>query len=479
MQRPMSLVSLVGVATAVVLLAGCSGSDDTSESKPESSGTTGTAPSAPKVASFDPPKSFVTMSAYGIDRTAKDNEYTLKAGMVGQTSLIAGLTGVTGHNIAGQAKPWTAPAAAATTTETEDVTAPMPVRLDGKDVVAVAYVQNDKGQGTQKAKGQVVFQWLDSIDGKKVAEVTVDLTPVLGAGQGGDNVASQAYDPATGQIVVGVGAAGTEAAEKGGDVFTVYADPKTGKSTVIPFVTPAGVLNGVVAGAKGGHREGAADGTIVLADGTTGKITKQTPTKQDYLNPAGSGSRHAYLASNSYTGDDTYANALYAVDFASGAVVQTKSQITDDQLSGYTCWGDQAKSVVCTSGASGGREIIGFDDTTGKKAWGYTDKSADRVVPAITAAFHGVVYAQTEAQPVLMDAATGTDVPAASAKPSAGGGSRQGADPATAYGSDLSLYDGKARSPIAVTPYGGAYLQAPTGSNYDLQTVLIALAATS
>lgn len=355
----------------------------------------------------------------------------------------------------------------------------MPVRLDGKDVVAVAYVQNDKGQGTQKAKGQVVFQWLDSIDGKKVAEVTADLTPALGAGQGGDNVASQAYDPATGQIVVGVGAAGTEAAEKGGDVFTVYVDPKTGKSTVIPFVTPAGVLNGVVAGAKGGHREGAADGTIVLADGTTGKITKQTPTKQDYLNPAGSGSRHAYLASNSYTGDDTYANALYAVDFASRAVVQTKSQITDDQLSGYTCWGDQAKSVVCTSGASGGREIISFDDTTGKKAWGYTDKSADRVVPAITAAFHGVIHARTEAQPVLMDAATGTDVPAASAKPSAGGGSRQGADPATAYGSDLSLYDGKARSPIAVTPYGGAYLQAPTGSNYDLQTVLIALAATS
>ncbi|MFI7407579.1 hypothetical protein ACIBU0_02695 [Streptomyces sp. NPDC049627] len=471
-------MAVVGVATAVVLLAGCGGNDDKSDSKPEGGSSTATAPSAPGVPSFDPPKAFVAMSAFGVERTAKDNDYTLQAGMVGPTSLIAGLTGVTGRNIAAQGDPWTVPSAAASTTETLDVTAPMGVQLDGKDVVAIAYVQNDKGNGTQKAKGQVVFQWLDATDGKKVAEVTADLTPALGAGQGGDNVVSQAYDAATGQIVVGVGAAGEEAAKKGGDVFTVYADPKTRKSTVIPFVTPAGVLKGVVAGAKGNHREGAADGTIVIADGTTGKITKQTPTKQDYLNPAGSGSQRAYLASNSYEGNDKYNNVLYSVDYASGAVVQTKLQAVDEQVSAVTCWGDQAKAVVCTSGASGGKEIVGFDDTTGKKTWGYTDKSASRVVPAVTAAFHGIVYAQTEAQPVLMDAATGADVP--TGKPSASWKpSSKGKDPSTTNGSDMSLYIGTPKSPTAVTRYGGAYLQAPSGSNYDLQSVLIALAPTA
>ncbi len=54
----------------------------------------------------------------------------------------------------------------------------MPVQLDGKDVVAIAYVQTVKGNGTQKAKGQVLFQWIDAADGKKVAEVTADLTPI-------------------------------------------------------------------------------------------------------------------------------------------------------------------------------------------------------------------------------------------------------------------------------------------------------------
>jgi hypothetical protein len=274
MKRPMTVV---GVATAAVLLAGCGGSDDKSDSKPESGDSTAAAtPSAPAAASFDPPKAFVAMSAFGVERTDKDNQYTLKPGMVGQSSLIAGLTGVTGRDIAAQGEPWTVPSAAAPTTETLDVTAPMGVQLDGKDVVAIAYVQNDKGNGTQKAKGQVVFQWLNATDGKKVAEVTADLTPALGAGQGGDNVVSQAYGAATGQIVIGVGADGEEAAKKGGEVFTVYADPKTQKSNVIPFVTPAGVLNGVVAGAKGSNREGAADGTIVIADGPTDKITKQT-----------------------------------------------------------------------------------------------------------------------------------------------------------------------------------------------------------
>ncbi|MFJ8536264.1 hypothetical protein [Streptomyces sp. NPDC093591] len=471
MKRPMAVV---GVATAVVLLAGCGGgNDDKSDSKPDSDGSTAAAtPSAPAAASFDPPKAFAALSAFGIERTDKDNQYSLHAGMVGQSSLIAGRTGVTGRNIAAQGEPWTVPSAGAPTTETLDVTAPMGVQLDGKDVVAIAYVQNDKGNGTQKAKGQVVFQWLNATDGKKVAEVTADLTPALGAGQGGDNVVSQAYDAATGQIVVGVGADGEEAAKKGGEVFTVYADPKTKKSNVIPFVTPAGVLNGVVAGAKGNNREGAADGTIVIADGPTGKITKQTPTKQDYLNPAGSGSKRAYLASNSYVDDDKYNNVLYSVDIASGAVVETKSQVVDERVSTFTCWGDQAKAVVCTSGQSGGPEIIGFDDTTGKKTWGYTDESASRVVPTVTAAYHGIVYAQSEVQPVLMNAATGEDVstPSATSRPS------YTKDPSTTNGSDMSLYDGKLKSPTAVTQYGGAYLQDPTGSNYDLESVLIALA---
>jgi hypothetical protein len=342
----------------------------------------------------------------------------------------------------------------------------------------------------------VVFQWLDATDGKKVAEVTADLTPVLGPGEGGDNVVSQAYDAATGQIVVGVGADGEAAAKKGGEIFTVYADPKTRKSSVIPFVNPAGVVNGVVVGAKGSNQEGAADGTIVVTDAVTGKVTKQTPTKLDYLKPAGSGTKHAFLSGNSYVGDQLHNNVLYSVDIATGTVGSIKSQAPAERTVSFTCLSDRASAVVCTGGSPQFKslEIVGFDDTSGKKTWGYTSESASRVVPFVTAAFHGVVYAQTEAQPVLMDAATGNDLPSSSATPSSsttpadgssptegstpsGDPSSQGKDPSTANGSDMSLFKGKMASPVAVTPYGGAYLQ--SGVNTDFQMVLIALAPTA
>lgn len=52
-------------------------------------------------------------------------------------------------------------------------------------------------------------------------------------------------------------------------------------------------------------------------------------------------------------------------------------------------------------------------------------------------------------------------------------------DPSTTNGSDMSLYDGKLKSPTAATKYGGAYLQAPSGSNYAFESILIALAPTA
>lgn len=496
------LRQLVTVTAAVALLAGCGGNDDnTSDSKPEGSGdaTTASTPSAPAVASFDPPKGFVVASAFGVDRTPKDNNYTLHTGMVGQTSLLAGLTGVTGRNIAAQGEPWTVPSAEASTTQTVDLTAPMAVQLDGKDVVAMAYIQFDEGNGTQKAKGQVLFQWLDATDGKKVAEVTTDLTPALGPGEGGDNVVSQVYDAATGQVAIGV-SPGSEAAGKKAGSFTVYADPKTQKSTVIPFVQPAGVLNGIIAGAKAGNGEGVADGTIVVADAVSGRITKQTPLKQDYLFPAGNGTKRACLTGHSYvkakpgTFDGTYNNVLYSVDIATGSVVQLKGQYVKDSMN-YTCLGDQANAVVCTGKDNNEKlELLGLDDTTGKKTWGYTSESANRVIPDVTAAFHGIVYAQTDAQAVLMDAATGNDVPTSTPTPSESvtpsdgvtptegstpteDPSSQGKDPGSANGSDLSLYNGKMKSPVAVTQCGGTYLQ-ETGMTGFI-SVLIALAPTA
>ncbi|HET6985359.1 MAG TPA: hypothetical protein VFI00_02045, partial [Kribbella sp.] len=480
------MVATAAVTAAVVLLAGCGGDDKKSDAKPEGgSQSSSSTPSAPPVASFDPPKGFAAVSAFGVPQSDKDNQYSRTSGMVGQTTLIAGKFGITGRNIAAQGQPWSVPPAETETTTVAAMTHPMPVQLDGKDVVALAYIESVAGSGTQKAKGQVLFQWIDAADGKKVAEVAADLTPLLGPGQTGDNVVSQAYDAATGQIVVGVHP--DTATAKSGGIFSVFADPKTQKSSLIPSFEPAGVLNGVVAGLNGGDAGGRGETTILLADAASGKITKQFPTKQARLYGAGHGSKRAYVSGNTVVNGDKYNNVLYSIDIATGAVVPIKASIVDTGMR-FSCLGDQANAVVCvqaagsfiTSNVGNSREIIGIDDTTGAKTWGYTDQAANRIIPDVTAAFHGIVYGQTDTQPVLLDAATGNDVPASAptpsnsmtpsdaSTPSDGGTPTEGAtpsqdpgslgtDPGSANGSDMSLYNHKQKSPTAVTKYGGVY----------------------
>jgi PQQ-like domain len=284
--------------------------------------------------------------------------------------------------------------------------------------------------------------------------------------------------------------------KKAGQTFAVFADPKTKKSAVIPSFEPAGVLNGVIAGVNGGDADGKGAATILIADAATSKITKQYPTGQARLYTAGHGVKRAYMSGNKEVGAMSD-NVIYSVDIATGAVVPIKAQTVESQLR-FACLGDQASAVVCQQGEGNSPEIIGIDDTTGKKTWGYTNAAANRVVPTVTAAFHGVVYGETQIQPVMLDAATGNDIPTGTptqSSPSAGStpsdgatpsdGSTpsdgatptqdpiQGRNPAAAYGSDMSLYNNKPGSPSAVTKYGGAYLQATGDASY--QTVLVAL----
>jgi hypothetical protein len=532
MLRPM--VATTAVTAALILLAGCGGNDKKSESSSDGGGDTSTTsptPSAPPIASFDPPKAFAVAAAYPSMRSqGQSSAEESTVGMVGRTAVIAGTDGMTGRDIAGQNSSWTVPAKSAATTEVSEQTRPVAARVDGKDVVAIAYAETDKGNGTQKPKGLIVFQWIDPTDGKKVAEVTADLSQSLGPGAGSPELGAQAYDPETGQFAVGVSADGTS--QKVGQVFTVYADPKTQKSSVLPFVNPAGVLNGTIAGAKAGNTEGAGNGTIVLADAASGKITKQFPTGMDYLNPVAGGAKHGYFYGHKFTSSrsgstfkEDYNNTLYSVDYATGAVVPTKPASAPKDDMTFECLSDLASAVVCAGGqGDGSRELIGFDDATGKKSWGYTSQSANRVVPEVTAAFHGVVYAATESQAVLLDAKTGQDLPSAtpsssdssspassdtpgsgdtpssSDTPSSGDTSSSGDSPSSSDspssgdtpgssdtpsdgtgnpGSDMSLYNGKQDSPDAVSANGAVYRQSANADANDLESILIVLKPTA
>lgn len=487
----MVLRPLVAAAAAVVLLAGCNGGEDKkSESEPgggDSSSSAPSTPPTPEIPSFDPPKAFAALTAVA-HRRPETEPYSIKpgkAGMVGKTTLYGNKTALNGVWIDG-GRSWQVLAKEIESTKTTDFTAPMAVQLDGKEVIATAYVQRVEAGGTQKAHGQVNFQWIDPDDGKVLSTVAVDLTPAIGVGNVGGSLLSQAYDAATGQVAVGLGVSSGDNTAKANNV-TVYADPKTKKGGLVPDVRVAGVLNGTVAGAKGDGQEGAKDLSIVVADGASGAIKKNIPVPtMNYLLPISAGGKHAYLESSSYVSgsDGHYISSLYVVDIATGTMAETKLPKSVRREASHTCFSDHVASVVCnrSSTAADGKkveEIVGFDDTTGKKAWGYTSATGNRVVPRITAIYNGYVYGQAETLPAVLDAKTGQDVPVPAPTPGTGstptdGGSPTAGDTPSAGGDetpstgstgwgDTSLIYGEPRSPEMVSKYGSTYLLDPGG----------------
>ncbi|MDX6238188.1 MAG: hypothetical protein QOG10_3003 [Kribbellaceae bacterium] len=508
------LRQLFAAAAAVVLLAGCSGGDNQSDSQSGDGGkSSASTPPTPAVASFDPPKAFTAVSAIGQPKGPGLSAFNIKAGMVGPAAVFVSPNGISGWNVAGQAAPWNIPAQDVPTTTTASATDPMAVQLNGKEVIAVAFDQRAQGSGTQKARHQINFQWIDPVEGKSLAQVIVDLTPALGPDQGGNRITSQVFDAATGQVAISMSPASDALAKKAGS-FTVYADPTTKKGTVVPFLRAGGLLNGVLTGVKGTNQEGSKDLSIALVDAVSGTVKKNTPIAMDYLDTLGSGPKHAYVYGDRYVSappgkiEGHYNNSLYSVDLTSGALQEAKGKPVPDDNTSYACWSDQASAFVCNGkSANETVEIFGMDDKTGKKAWGYTKQSSSRVVPEITTAFHGLVYVQAETIPVLLDATTGQDVPtpsptpAGGATPTGGATSTDGSSPTdgstptdgtsptagsssspgagSGDGSGLSLYDGTRMSPVMVSQYGGAHLQEPGQYDFGNETILVVLKATA
>ncbi|HZX08679.1 hypothetical protein [Kribbella sp.] len=498
------MVATTAVTAALILLAGCGG-DKKSGSGSDNSGsksTTSASPTAPSVPTFDPPKAFAIGTAYPVIKDPA--EATLKhadVALVGKVAVVGNKKVLSGHDVTDPSKTWTMQVAPAATTTINSVLPPKAVKVDGKDVAVVVYSETDKGNGTQKPQGLVVVRWVDVATGAKVAETSTKSTDEQ------PSIAKAAYDVESGQIAVQVGGM----ASYGGTApATLFADPATKKATLIAGIAPAAVHNGVIGAEKPAKTDRSNDSAMVLADGASGKITKQVGPLQTAFDGLAGTAKHAYFFGMKYTDYDNGTNvaAIYSLDLSTGAVAATPMPpVAVNSGNGWECFDDQASSVACVKQqqADNADTIIGFDDTTGKKAWGFSNNSGNRNVPIVTAAYHGVLYAKTEAQSVLLDAKTGADLPSASASgspsasdspstgdtpspgdtPTAGDTPSDGSTPSdsrTSGNGDLAIWDGSLRSPESVSQYGGVYSQQPHGDytvTNELDSVCIFMKATA
>ncbi|GAA1541834.1 hypothetical protein [Kribbella lupini] len=499
------LRQVFAATAAVTLLAGCSGGDDKSNDSPKDGAVqTSSTPTPPAPTAYDPPKAFQAVAASALPEEKGRSSFKPQVAMAGTTAVANSLSGAVGQSVTGE-KPWQTLSTETTddSVVTNDATQPAVVQLDGKSAVAVVYYQRIKGGGTAKPSVQALFRWLDPADGKPISEAMVDVTPLLGDNEVNSGLpggfTDLAVDASTGQVAVGVAPTSLIGAKSG--VITVIADPGTKKGVAVPFMKPAGLGKGVLVGAQGKENTRR---TLAFVDAATGKVTKSglLPGLEG-LEPTGAlGSKYAYLYGQKYTegigsyGTGDYVGNLYAVDPATGQVVQTKTAVKKTRyLFGYTCHADAQKTVVCSTDPGATEdEIVGFDDTTGKKLWGYTATSPGRVVPTVSAVFHGMVYATVQQKPVLVNALTGQDVPVptptatptgtpgASTTPTDGSMPTDDITPGdTSTPSDSSSPSGtpgvgpvpttpdfEPLSPVGVSEYGGAYLREADVSEDDV-----------
>jgi hypothetical protein len=102
-------------------------------------------------------------------------------------------------------------------------------------------------------------------------------------------------------------------------------------------------------------------------------------------------------------------SALVLVDPATG----THRTLFEDAAV-VRCHYDQKSVAVCgpRDKSNWGQDELTFalDAGSGGVLWQLPDKAARRVMPEVTAAWHGRVYGRTEAGPVVLDARTGEDV---------------------------------------------------------------------
>jgi hypothetical protein len=73
---------------------------------------------------------------------------------------------------------------------------------------------------------------------------------------------------------------------------------------------------------------------------------------------------------------------------------------------GMTCWYDEVSVTVC---AGENRFAFALDSTSNAVLWAMPEEGSRRVVPTVTAAWHGAVYGWANRAPVVLDAKTGAD----------------------------------------------------------------------
>ncbi|MFI6689076.1 hypothetical protein [Streptomyces sp. NPDC050485] len=270
--------------------------------------------------------------------------------------------------------------------------APRVVAGQGGATVFVAYDRTVPGQGTLPARAAIEVLAVDAVSGEAAWRAEFMPTPssrVEGSGLAADeNVAPKVVSADTASVVVTA------------DETTYVLDRGTHQLRwQQKGFSAVSVADGVVAGGEAAGAGGFQGqlGGLALDSGQR-RWTATSSDRAVHASAAGPG----LLAGN-------VRESLMLVDVRTGAERARYAGGGRLHLHPWRCMGDEQSLVLCHDQYAGQvNAVVVFDAATTSKVWSLPDTSG-RIVPQVTAFWHGAVYGRTSNGPVVLDGHTGKD----------------------------------------------------------------------
>ncbi|MFD9630343.1 outer membrane protein assembly factor BamB family protein [Streptomyces violascens] len=262
----------------------------------------------------------------------------------------------------------------------------------GGATVFAAYDRTVPGQGTLPARAAIEVLAVDAVSGKAAWRAEFMPTPssrVEGSGLAADeNVAPKVISADTASVVVTA------------DETTYVLDRDTRQLRwQQKGFSAVSVADGVVAG-------GEATGTGSL-NGQLGGLALDSGQRR-WTAASSDRSVHASAAGPGLLAGNAREN-LVLVDVRTGAERARYAGGGQLHLHPWRCRGDEQSLVLCADQYAGQVDaVVVFNAATAAKVWSLPDASG-RIVPQVTAFWHGAVYGRTTNGPVVLDGHTGKD----------------------------------------------------------------------
>jgi PQQ-like domain len=392
---------------AVITVGGCSGGSTPQSPQPGVVTGSGTPTTTPAAKTADPPTAFdaaagVPLPAKSFSTNVADNVTTKFLTLRDRTGYIVAPTGMTAVDVLTGKQQWTTPIEGIPGDPNNqsgpfvNTTGPRPPVVTDKLAVAAVPVKMPE-QGTTPGYIALTVLAADVTTGKKAWQV--------------DTKVSESEYADAGNAVTKVVAVTDEAViatydRQDEEHVTVALDPATGKTLwTRPEYSGGSVHGDILVGVDSNVSENSSMVQATAVDIATGQQKWVAAQQSSGLTIVPADPALVVAERTDYGNGDAF---LLFLDPATGAEKTKLEGPSDFGSSDYgDCDYDQQSVLICTSSGV----LTGYDAATAQKLWSLPDKTANRVAPDITVAWHGALYGVTPGgQPIALDAKTGKDL---------------------------------------------------------------------